>query len=199
MVDTPQQPPTPPTKPPHKRSRAKAPLLDARGVSTLPGPKPKKSYKRKAVAGYAESAEAEHQRRYVHMKYPDQGTRRAFWADLCTHISGGYSMQSYPGADEDTIYKYGADFPEDCPMAALNEAKRKSRLFWERIGMAGATGKMEGFNAASWIFNMKNRAGWVDKREITGKDGGPIEQKNSLTIVDENALKNALNEIESEL
>jgi len=28
---------------------------------------------------------------------------------------------------------------------------------WELIGMNGAKGEIQGFNAASWIFNMKNR------------------------------------------
>lgn len=38
---------------------------------------------------------------------------------------------------------------------------------WEKIGLFGAKGEIEGFNAASWIFNMKNRfrEDWRDKQE----------------------------------
>jgi len=102
-------------------------------------------------------------------RYNDPESRREFWKDVCDHISQGYSMKSYPSADEDTIYSYAKKFPEDCPISDLDEAKRKSCFFWEKIGLAGATGKVDGFNSASWIFNMKNRFGWRDKQEIDHK------------------------------
>lgn len=125
-------------------------------------------------------------------RYNDPESRREFWKDVCDHISQGYSMKSYPRADEDTIYSYSKKFPEDCPIAELDEAKRKSCLFWEKIGLAGATGKVDGFNAASWIFNMKNRFKWTDRQEIDhkSKDGSmsPVTDEDKEII--KRALKN---------
>lgn len=115
-------------------------------------------------------------------RYNDPESRREFWKDVCDHISQGYSMKSYPRADEDTIYSYAKKFPEDCPIAELDEAKRKSCLFWEKIGLAGATGKVEGFNAASWIFNMKNRFNWTDKHQVSGDKEAPIFHKHDHEI-----------------
>ena len=57
---------------------------------------------------------------------------------------------------------------------AIKEGENQSALWWAKMGMAGMTGKVPGFNAAIWIFNMKNRHGWKDKQEITGEDGGSL-------------------------
>ena len=56
---------------------------------------------------------------------------------------------------------------------AIKEGERQSALWWAKMGMAGMTGKVPGFNATIWIFNMKNRHGWADKQEINL--GGKLE------------------------
>lgn len=40
---------------------------------------------------------------------------------------------------------------------ALKEAQSAAQAYWEDIGMNGATGKIPGFNATAFIFQMKNR------------------------------------------
>lgn len=71
---------------------------------------------------------------------------------------------------------------------AVKEAMRYSQAWWERNGRMATFGGIDGFNATSYIFNMKNRfrADWNDtvKNELTGPDGGPIVQKIERVIVD---------------
>ena len=77
---------------------------------------------------------------------------------LIEHMSSGLSFESF-GANvdvcEDTLYEWAKVYPE------FSEAKKIARIqclkFWERIGIAGMSGKIKGFNAAIWIYNMKCR------------------------------------------
>ena len=118
------------------------------------------------------------------LKFGTPEKRRAMWDAFCQHGADGYSIKSFPLCDEDTCYSYAERFPEDCPRSEFNDAKRKGLLFWEKIGTAGATGKLDGFNATSWIFNMKNRAGWSDKVDTTmsGPNGGPVKTEMSIDV-----------------
>lgn len=128
------------------------------------------------------------------LKFPTPESRQKMWQEFCDHISSGLSMKSFAGCDDETAFDYGRKYPEDCPAEDLQEAKRKSLLFWEKIGIGGVTGKIEGFNASTWIFNMKNRAGWADKVDATntllGQDGKAVNP-NVITIdaIKRNILK----------
>jgi hypothetical protein len=61
---------------------------------------------------------------------------------------------------------------------AVKEALLNSQAWWERNGRVATFGGVEGFNATSYIFQMKNRfpLDWRDKREHehAGKDGGDL-------------------------
>lgn len=71
---------------------------------------------------------------------------------------------------------------------AVKEAVRQSQAWWEKMGRVSTFGGTEGFNATSYIFQMKNRfrADWNDtvKSEHSGPDGGPIIQKIERVIID---------------
>ena len=71
---------------------------------------------------------------------------------------------------------------------AIKEAMKHSQAWWERKGRTATFGGIDGFNATSYIFNMKNRfrADWNDtvKNELSGPDGGAIIQKIERVIVD---------------
>ena len=66
-------------------------------------------------------------------------------------------------------------------LEAVNRGLNLSKGKWEQIGREAAFGNCEGFNATSWIFNMKNRfknedlfkEKWSDKQELehSGKIG----------------------------
>ena len=62
---------------------------------------------------------------------------------------------------------------------AIKRGLEKAQAWWEMKGRVATFGGVDGYNATSFIFNMKNRFpdDWRDKqeREIAGKDGGPIQ------------------------
>lgn len=62
---------------------------------------------------------------------------------------------------------------------AVKQARRLSQAWWEKQGRIATFGAIDGFNATSYIFQMKNRfrEDWNDtvKQEVTGRDGGPIQ------------------------
>lgn len=93
---------------------------------------------------------------------------------LVEHMSAGYAFESFSatiGVHRDTLYEWEKVHPE------FSEAKKKgteaSFLWWEKLGMAGAVGKVKNFNAAVWIFSMKNKFGYRDKHEHTNPDQQP--------------------------
>jgi transposase len=74
---------------------------------------------------------------------------------------------------------------------AVKEGLRKSQAWWEDQGRIATFGGVDGFNATSYIFQMKNRfrADWNDtlKSEHSGPDGGAIPVEIKRTIIDPKA------------
>lgn len=56
---------------------------------------------------------------------------------------------------------------------AVKAAQRHSQGWWERKGREATFGGVDGFNATSYIFNMKNRfkEDWRDKHELEHSGG----------------------------
>lgn len=63
----------------------------------------------------------------------------------------------------DNWQNYNPEFLE-----AVKKAERLSQGWWEKKGREATFGGIDGFNATSFIFNMKNRfkADWRDKQEV---------------------------------
>ena len=88
---------------------------------------------------------------------------------LVDHMSKGLSFLSFaaeikkPRAVLYEWLKKHKEFAE-----AKQEAEEASRLFWEKMGIGIAAGKLKNGNAAIWIYNMKCRfpAVWRPKREL---------------------------------
>jgi len=83
---------------------------------------------------------------------------------LVEHMQKGLSFETFGttvGVSHETTYQWAKKYPE------FAEAKKKAlaecRLFWERMGVQGAAGKLKNFNVGAWIFNMKNRFLWNKK------------------------------------
>lgn len=51
---------------------------------------------------------------------------------------------------------------------AKDVGQAMSNLWWEKKGIKGMESR-EPFNPTIWIFNMKNRFRWTDRKEITEK------------------------------
>ena len=66
-----------------------------------------------------------------------------------------------------------------------------------RVALGVLQRAIKGDNACSFFF-LKCRGGWSERQrvEITGKDGGPVEQK--ATVINEAQIKAAVNKLEEE-
>lgn len=98
---------------------------------------------------------------------------------LIEHMSTGLSYECFAGdlsVSKDTLYEWEKVHPE------FSDAKRigieKCRKFWEKLGIAGAAGKIKNFSAAAYIFNMKNRFAWRDQVQLSvAEDSAPLVLK----------------------
>lgn len=119
------------------------------------------------------------------VKWKTAAERRAACDAVCEHLASGLSKATFPLADWDTIERYCHDFPEDFPAEKVAEALRMQRLEWERLGLKGVKGEIDGFNATAWIFNMKNRFRdeWNDTTK-TELSGGLKVEGVQMTFVD---------------
>lgn len=113
--------------------------------------------------------------------------RPEYCQKLVDHMSQGYSYESFPAVVKvslQTIYDWEKANPDY--LEAKKRAFVESRLFWERIGIEGAVGGLEKFNATAWIFTMKNRFHWRDRHEtvtevkvkpyiVERRDGSEVE------------------------
>ena len=134
---------------------------------------------------------------------------------LIKHMKNGGSFTTFAAIVEvnaDTLHewvKVHEDFSETKKVAV-----RLAEKWWEDASKAGMMGQVTRvkerqydengnvtkeirepahFNATVWVFTMKNRFNWRDKRELTGKDGGPIE----LQSISDEELDARLNALEA--
>lgn len=81
---------------------------------------------------------------------PDMFKNGESIVEVCVEL--GISRRAY----YDWIEKY----PEF--KLAAERGKEASEAWWTKLGRFGSAGKAT-INAAPWIFNMKNRFGWLDR------------------------------------
>ena len=111
---------------------------------------------------------------------------------LVEHLASGLSFDCFvPDEDNpvclETLYTWTRKHDE------FLEAKKLGtflcRKFWEQVGRQGAIGKMKGFNAASWVFNMKNRFNWTDRQSVEHSGEVGLKTVVNITLPD-NGRKN---------
>ena len=110
-----------------------------------------------------------------------------FCSMLVKHFAEGYSFESFGAIADccfDTLHEWVKVYPDFSD--AKKQGKPKSLYWWETVGRGGVTGKLKGFNTATWIFNMKNRHGWRDVQEIDATNMVPIIFKYTLDDTDVN-------------
>jgi hypothetical protein len=118
--------------------------------------------------------------------------RSQYKPELCSllveHLSSGLTFESFgavAGVSKQTLYVYLDKHPAFVEAKELGEMH--GRLFWEKLGRAGAAGKVKNFNVSAWIFTMKNRFGWRDRQDLAhSTPDGPlkIEEQQTITIGD---------------
>lgn len=114
------------------------------------------------------------------------GRPTSYRADHCaTVIASGKEgktlaeMARDVGVDRMTLRTWTKDHPEF--FAAVKAGLDLAQAWWEDQGRIATFGGIDGFNATSYIFQMKNRfrEDWADisRTELTGKDGGAIQHE----------------------
>lgn len=95
---------------------------------------------------------------------------------LIEHMKRGLSFETFGSKiskDRKTLYNWVEAHPE------FKEAKEiahlHSQYFWESRGIEGLTER--GFNAAVWIFTMKNRFKWVDVEKHIIEDSNYTDEE----------------------
>lgn len=88
---------------------------------------------------------------------------------LLEHVCKGLSFESFGatiGVARDRVFEWAHMHPEFAD--AKKRAQDESLLWWESQAIDGLRGDRNApFNSAVWIFNMKNRHGWRDNRDVT--------------------------------
>lgn len=99
---------------------------------------------------------------------------------LLDHMAQGLSFESFAGRDEvavskQTLYDWLEKHSEFVDAKGLGT--ERCRLFWEKLGIAGAAGRLPNYNNAAYIFNIKNRfpAEWRDRHELIASSAALAE------------------------
>jgi len=119
---------------------------------------------------------------------------------LIEHFKKGHSLKSFGatiGVHSATIFRWLSDTDDEGRplypdfIEAREIADGYGLLFYEDIGLKGVKGakteEMPGFNVTAWIFIMKNRFNWRDKKDVTTNDK-PIAN-NVIELTDEDLIK----------
>lgn len=87
--------------------------------------------------------------------------------------------------DRETLNNWMAAHPEFS--SAVKRGLQRAQVWWERQGKVATFGAVPGFNATSYIFNMKNRfpSDWREKQDVdlTSSDGSMTPQVIERVIV----------------
>jgi hypothetical protein len=119
----------------------------------------------------------------------DKNERSKIFKELCAHIAGGLSLESFSLLSPNSVRTYLSKYPEEFCQEELDNAMRQGRAYWESIGKRQANGECLG-NSRTWFYNMANRFGWREKLEVEAEHKGQV----NVSIVSY-ATKKALTDI----
>lgn len=113
---------------------------------------------------------------------------------LIDHMASGLSFESFAAVidvNDDTLSEWAKVHPKFSD--AKKTAFSKSLLFWEKLGLNNIHNVSlpnkgsKSLNSTIWIFTMKNRFGWRDKKEII--DNNPDRNKVVFILPKEEQLE----------
>ena len=88
------------------------------------------------------------------------------------------------GVTRKTVYDWCQQHPDF--LYTMEMARLLSQEWWEAQGQLGTFGAIDGYNASSYTFQMKNRfpRDWKDSKqtEIMGEGGGPVQVEEQKTL-----------------
>ena len=120
---------------------------------------------------------SKYEKKYCNMLV-DHCARGGHMNDFCTQIGVSQStVYLWASArNDDGTYKY-PDFVE-----AKKTAEAFAHRYWSEVGRRGIIGNIKGFNAAAWIFLMKNKFQWTDRHDVTTEIGNIGTDDNILRV-----------------
>lgn len=110
------------------------------------------------------------------------------------HMAKGFTFETFSatiGTHRDTLYQWIKDYPIFSD--AVKQAKEKCQQKWETLGLdhiVHVDSKFESspkLNSAVYIFNMKNRFGWIDRHEVKNEvkiDSKELEEMSDEELAD---------------
>lgn len=101
--------------------------------------------------------------------------------ELIEFMGKGYSQEAFCGhvkISKQTLYNWYDEYPDF--LDAKTKALVACQMFWEQLGVNHILNESESFgnnqgskskslNASVWIFNMKNRFKWIDRKEVSSQ------------------------------
>lgn len=96
----------------------------------------------------------------THSKY-----KKEFAEELPQMFANGESVAEVCiqlGVTRRAFYDWVEKYPDFAD--AYQDGKMHAEAWWSKLGRAGAAGKVD-IQPTVWIFNMKNKFGWVDRIE----------------------------------
>jgi len=100
--------------------------------------------------------------------YSDDMPQRAL--ELMTEGESFLGVAVELGVHTSTLYEWidegSPQFKGSALSDSIKKGKEASERYWADMGRKGALGKIKGFNVVAWIFSMKNRHNWQDKKEL---------------------------------
>ena len=102
--------------------------------------------------------------------------KKEYCEQLIEHMAKGFSYESFAGklgVCRDTLYEW--EKRHQIFFDSKKKGKAQMLLMLEDIGMQGMTGKINGFNASTYIFTMKNKCNWTDSQTIDANTTSTIK------------------------
>jgi hypothetical protein len=84
--------------------------------------------------------------------------------------------------DFNSFLNWQKEYPDF--LQAVKRGTSLSKGKWEQMGRKAAFGDLDGFNATSWIFNMKNRFGKIDELGERWSDKQEVDHSGGIALTD---------------